>query len=54
MLDLSNFRAVVGRFRRDRRGGVFVLISFSFLVLIGAAALAVDKGNAYSGDPNCV
>jgi len=48
MLDLNRIRAAVGRFHNDRRGGVFVLISLSFLVLIGAAALAVDMGNAYS------
>ena len=48
MLESNGMRAVLGRFRRDQRGGAFTLVAVSFLVIIGVAALAVDLGSAYS------
>ncbi len=48
MLSLNRTRIAIRRFRRDRRGGVFVLIAVGMLVLAGIAALIVDLGNAYS------
>ena len=48
MLTLEKVRAAIRRFRRDRRGGVFVLVAISLLAFMGAAALAVDLGSAYT------
>lgn len=48
MSALNEILEALHEFGRDRAGGVFVFVAFSFLILIGAAALAVDFGNAYA------